>query len=130
LRAAIAFVLALPASTERGQGRLRVRLRGDRETWIRSFPDREVRTTQRLWQGRLVESHGPVSFLFEVEADEMGMRFVGRGCWLLGVRLPRGLAPSVAASVRDEGNGWTVEVSLALPLFGTILNYGGVVTPA
>jgi hypothetical protein len=129
-RAAASLVLPLPAPTARAQGRLHVRVRGDRETWIRVFPDREVRTTQWLQHGRLVESHGPVRFFFDVEADEMGMRLASRGCSLLGIPLPRLLAPSVAASVRGDANGWAVDVSLALPLLGTILSYGGVVTPA
>ena len=129
-RAAVARVLALPAPTDGAQGRLHVRASGDRELWTRVFPDREVRTTQRLQRGRLVETHGPVSFFFEVEATEMGLRFVDRGCSLLGIRLPRRIAPSVSATVRRDANGWDIEVSLALPLFGTILSYGGVVTPA
>lgn len=129
-RTAVGLILALPGSTKRAQGWLHVRVQGELENWTRVFPDRKVRTTQRLQNGQLVESHGPVSFFFDVEADEMGMRFVDRGSSLLGVRLPRGLAPSVSASVRGIANGWELNVSLALPLLGTILNYSGVVTPA
>jgi hypothetical protein len=88
-----------------------------------------LRTTQRLQNGRLVESHGPVSFFFEVEADERGMRFVDRGCSLLGIRLPRPFAPSVSASVSSCETGWELDVALALPIFGTVLSYCGFVTP-
>jgi Domain of unknown function (DUF4166) len=130
LAEAVAWLLALPKPTERAQGRLHVRASGDRETWVRVFPDREVRTTQRMRDGRLVETHGAVSFFFDVEVDERGLRFVDRGSALLGIRLPRRLAPSLSASVRSRADGWDVEVSLALPLLGTILSYGGVVTPA
>jgi hypothetical protein len=129
LRNAVASVLRMPAATARARGSLVVSVRGDRELWVRTFPDRTLRTTQWLDAGRLVEAAGPMQFVFDVDAGEHGMRFTQTGCRLFGRRLPRMLAPRVETVVRGDARGWNVLVTITAPLLGRIATYGGEVTP-
>ena len=129
LRKAVAFALRMPAAAARAPGTLVVTVRGDREVWVRTFPDVTLRTTQWLDAGRLVETAGPLQFVFGVDGDERGMRFSQTACRLFGLPLPRALAPRVETVVRGDERGWSVLVSIAAPLLGRIATYGGRVTP-
>jgi hypothetical protein len=128
LRNAVASALRMPAATSRASGTLVVSVRGDREVWVRTFPDRTLRTAQWIDAGRLVEEAGPLQFVFDVDADARGMRFAQIGCRLLGCPLPRALAPRIETVVRGDERGWNVLVSIAAPLLGRIATYGGRVT--
>jgi hypothetical protein len=129
LRNAVASALGMPAAASRASGRLVVSVRGDREVWVRTFPDRMLRTTQWIDAGRLVEAAGPMQFVFDVDADESGMRFLQSGCRLFGCPLPRALAPRIETVVRGDVRGWNVLVSIAAPVLGRIATYGGPVIP-
>lgn len=129
LRNAVARALRMPAAAARAPGTLVVTVRGDREVWVRTFSDLTLRTTQWLDAGRLVEEAGPMRFLFDVDADERGLRFTQTGCRLFGIPVPRALAPRVDTTVRGDDRGWNVLVSIAAPLLGRIATYGGPVTP-
>ena len=129
LRNAVARALRMPAATARAPGTLVVSVRGDREVWMRTFPDMTLRTMQWLDGRRLVEAAGPLQFVFAVDADERGMRFSQTGCRLFGLPLPRALAPRVETVVRGDERGWNVLVSIAAPVLGRIATYGGPVIP-
>jgi hypothetical protein len=126
----VARAAGLPAVTPSARVALRVRADGERELWTRVFPDRELRTLQWLRQGRLIEQAGPLQVAFDVAADAAGMRFTSRGCRLFGVAVPRLFAPVVSAKARGTATGWELDVSIALPLLGTIGAYSGTVVPA
>ena len=129
LRNAVASALRMPVAAAPTPGTLVVTVRGDREVWVRTFPDMTVRTTQWIDAGRLIEEAGPLQFVFAVDADERGMRLSQTGCRLFGRPLPHGLAPRVEARVRGDESGWNVLVSIGAPLLGRIATYGGPVTP-
>ena len=129
LHGIVARAAGLPAVTPSVRVVLRVHVDGERELWTRVFPDRELRTLQWLERGRLIEGAGPLRLAFDVAADESGMRLTSRGCRVFGVPLPRAAAPAVTALVSAAANGWQVDVSIALPLLGTIGAYSGTVVP-
>ncbi|HEV2740753.1 MAG TPA: DUF4166 domain-containing protein [Candidatus Elarobacter sp.] len=129
LRNAVARALRMPAAAARAPGTLVVSVRGDREIWVRTFPDLTLRTTQWLDAGRLVEQAGPLQFVFDVDADERGMRFSQTVCRLFGRTLPRALAPRVETVVRGDERDWNVLVSIDAPVLGRIVTYGGPVIP-
>jgi uncharacterized protein DUF4166 len=129
LQRGMASLLRLPAATPQAQGRLTVTVQGDHEVWERTFPDTKLRTVQWMEGALLVEATGPMQFLFDVTADENGMRFAPAGCRFLGRRLPQALAPRISSTVRGETGGWDLRVSMALPGLGPIVAYGGSVTP-
>lgn len=128
LREVAARAMRLPAAAALAPGRLVVTVRGDREIWERTFPDLTLRTVQSIDGGHLVEDNGPVRFIFQVDADERGMRMASIGCRVFGRPVPTALAPYVWAEVRGRTDGWDAAVSIALPRFGPIVSYGGPVT--
>jgi hypothetical protein len=130
LHALVARVAGLPRVTPCARVVLHVRVEGEREYWTRAFPDRTLRTAQWSEGGRLVEQSGPMQVAFDVAGDESGMRIVSRGCRVFGVPLPRALAPAVTATARGTSTGWEVEITIGVPLLGTIGAYGGTVIAA
>ncbi len=130
LHGLVARAAGLPAVTASARVLLQVHAVGEREFWTRVFPDCKLRTAQWIERGRLIEQAGPLQVAFDVAADESGMRLTSRRCRVLGIPLPRALAPRVAATVSGLADGWNVEVSIALPLIGTIGAYSGTVVPA
>lgn len=129
LRTALALALRMPAPAVRSRGTLVVRVRGDREIWVRNFPNATLRTALWIDRGQLVEEAGPLQFVFAVYADERGLRFSQTGCRLLGRSLPQALAPRVEAVVRGNERGWNVLISIAAPGLGRIATYCGPVKP-
>ena len=130
LHGLVARAAGLPAVTPSTRVALHVRVHGEQEFWTRTFRDRSLRTVQWLERGRLVEQSGPVQVAFDVTADESGMRITSCGCRVFGVPLPRALGPTVTATAHGAPNGWEVEVTIGVPLLGTIGGYGGTVVPA
>ena len=128
-RTMLSAMLCLPAPCARAPGKLVVTVSREREVWERIFPDRSLRTVQWIDGGRLVEAVGPLQFVFDVAADERGLRFASIACRLFGRRLPRGLVPRIHAATRAGGGGWDLLVSIDVPLLGRLATYGGPVTP-
>jgi hypothetical protein len=126
---ALASILRMPAASARALGTLVVSVRGNREVWVRTFPDRTLRSVLWIDAGQLVEQSGPLQFVFSVDASERGLRFSQTGCRLLGRTLPHKLAPRVEAEVRGDERGWDVLISIAAPVLGRVATYGGSVTP-
>jgi len=129
LRTALTSALPMPAAAAHVPGTLAVRVRGEREIWVRTFPDRTLQTALWIDSGRLIEEAGPLQFVFAVKADEGGLRFSQTGCRLLGRTLPIALAPHVETEVRGDECGWNVMISIAAPGLGRIATYGGRVRP-
>lgn len=129
VRRALCALLRLPARSVRTPGHLVVTVRDEREIWERIFPDTTLRTLHWIDGRHLVEETGPLQFVFDVAAGERGMHFRSIACRFLGVPLPRALVPRVEAAVRGDARGWTVLVSIDLPLLGRLATYGGAVTP-
>jgi len=128
-RAAAARLCALPAPADRARVLLRVRVMARVSIGRGSSPIAILRSVQWLENGRLIEQAGLVKLAFDVEADESGMRLVARGCRVAGVPFPRALVPAIAATARGDVHTWDVDVTIAMPLLGNVLSYGGDVTP-
>jgi hypothetical protein len=103
---------------------------GGTERWSRRFGTARFDTVQYEKNGRLVERAGLITIVFNVRADEAGMRFTSEACSIAGLRLPGWLAPSVEATALSNGDGWSMEVRVSAPRFGTLETYGGDVVPA
>jgi hypothetical protein len=129
LRSALLKMLRLPAPCARAPGKLVVTVRDDREVWERIFPDRKLRTVHWIDGEQLIEETGPLQFVFDVDANERGLRFSSIACRFLGWRLPRWLVPRIEAAARADDRGWNLLVSIAVPVLGRLATYGGPVTP-
>ncbi len=129
LRSALSALLRLPAPCARAPGRLVVTVRDDREVWERIFPDTKLRTVHWIDGDRLVEETGPLQFVFDVDANERGLRFSSIACRFFGCTLPQWLVPRIEAAARADERGWNLLVSIAVPVLGRLATYGGPVTP-
>jgi hypothetical protein len=108
---------------------LDVVVEGERERWVRRFGSHSMVTIQQIQHGLLAEDFGHMRFMFDLSADENGMRFVLRRVNLLGVPLPLWLAPRVSATVTGEPHGWHVDAQIGVLLLGTLLRYRGSLRP-
>ena len=129
LRRMVAFVAGLPPAGDAVAVRLEVSPTGTGERWVRSFAGRPLVTFQTVEGGLLMERGGPICFGLVLEVVEGGMTFRTRRAWLLGIPLPKWIAPNVEAEVVPNEAGWRAEVRLRLPLLGRILDYEGEVVP-
>jgi hypothetical protein len=129
LREVLSALLRLPAPSPRAPGKLHVTVDDDREVWERVFPDTKLRTVHWIDGDRLVEESGPLQFVFDVDANERGLRFSSIACRFLGCTLPRWLVPRIEAAARADERGWNLLVSIAVPVLGRLATYGGAVTP-
>ena len=117
-----------------GQGvpvELRVDVDGGVERWIRHFAGRPLNTRQWRVGDRLVEAVGLSQLHFDLRVEAGGMVFEQRSCTVLGLALPRALAPRVEARVtaagdpETPGDQWDIFVSISLPLVGFVVSYAG-----
>lgn len=121
----IGAVLGLPQAGDAVPVRLRVAVEGDRERWVREFASRRVETVQWEHEGLLFERFGPTAFASELVLDGVCLRYEFRRAWLLGIPLPRWLAPDVTGAVQAGDNGWTLVTEISLPLAGRLVRYDG-----
>jgi hypothetical protein len=126
----LATMAGLPQTAERVAVDLNSTAIAGGERWVRSFNGKPLVTTQRHWRGLLLESGGPLTFGFRLVVEGGGLRFVQQRTWLLGIPLPRLLAPRVSAVVTPAAGGWHIDVRMAAPLIGPVIRYHGIMIPA
>ncbi|HWS87361.1 MAG TPA: DUF4166 domain-containing protein [Pyrinomonadaceae bacterium] len=129
----VARLMGLPEGGEEVPLRLSVEPHGGGERWRRNFAGSEFVTEQGEHEGGLMaERNGPFEILFRLTAEGGALLYDSEGAFLrvrsLRVRLPRLLAPRVAAWERaDEGGGVRVYVCVTSPLTGPLISYEGLV---
>jgi hypothetical protein len=98
---------------------------GEREVWTRTFGRAVFRSVQYERRGLLRERVGPSTFIFALDTSAEGMALALRGVRVLGVPLPRLLAPSVRTLESQRDGRYQFEVEASLPLLGPIVRYAG-----
>lgn len=97
------------------------------ETWTRRFGD--ARFTSRLHDtprlGVFEERIGPLAFSFRLLPERGGVRWSPEGCCVLGLPLPRLLAPRTRARARASGGAYRFSVVVAHPWTGLMFAYRG-----
>jgi hypothetical protein len=105
----LAGLIGFPSAGENIRVDLEVTADGDRETWVRRFGARVVRSQQRCEGGLLVEDMGHVRLRLRAEAGESGLRLESETARFWGLPLP----VRVHAAERPEGSGWRFEVEVS-----------------
>jgi Domain of unknown function (DUF4166) len=123
---ALVRLLGLPRSEKDVGVRLTVTAHRNGERWERWFGDQRFISWQRRRRDMFVESFGLLAVGFDLVASEAGLRFVQKRTWWLGIPWPRSLGPRVEAVEAPAADGWKVDIRLALPLFGPLLRYHGI----
>jgi hypothetical protein len=131
-----AWIMNMPPASDHAVVELRVVVEDGREVWTRSFTipgdERGPPMITRQWRedGYLVEAVGPTRTYFELESEPEGMCFRQRRCTILGIPIPRMLAPHVHARASSfDTEGWEVEVRISLPVIGLLVEYAGRLIP-
>ena len=108
---------------------LRVVPRGGREHWVRDFGGHRLESVQWAAGGLLLESLGPVRLGFRLSVEGPSLRLETVRTWVLGVRWPVRLAPRGGGIEVGREDGCAIEVHASVPLFGTLVQYEGLVVP-
>lgn len=103
------------------------------EAWRRNFAGavfqsklrERIVDSQRL----LAESFGPLGFDFELKAGNLGLSMHFKGWRLLGIPLPRGIAPGIRATETANQGRFCFDVSVAFPWGSPIIHYRGWLAP-
>jgi NAD(P)-dependent dehydrogenase (short-subunit alcohol dehydrogenase family) len=110
---------------------VRVEMRGladGSETWERTYPGVTMRSrlVRGIGPGMLEERFGPLEVRLAVSADRDGLTLETTGARLLGLPLPRMLAPASRARESVDGAGrFTFDVPIHVPLLGRLSHYRG-----
>lgn len=121
----LAAMLRLPRAGRAVPVTLTITRAGTHETWRRDFGGRAVVTRQHMAGDRLVERAGPLVLEYRGSVRDGALHLSLVRCRLLGVPVPRRLAPRVDCGVRDDGASLDVSVAVALPRGRLLLRYGG-----
>lgn len=100
------------------------------ERWTRDFGGH--RFASRLDQNGdcVTERFGPLCFAFALLSDPAGLHMALRRWSVLGIRLPRLLAPRIEAREWEEDSRFRLMVDIRMPLIGPVIRYTGWLRPA
>lgn len=129
----VCYMFRFPRSGEDIPVAVTFRARKGTETWRRRFGPRAFSSRQREGRGRferlLVERFGPFTFGLALVREVGQLRLIVRGWSLLGIPLPRALAPRSDSFESVEDGRFAFHVELSHPLTGRIVRYSGWLVP-
>jgi hypothetical protein len=102
---------------------------GGKECWTRDFGGHRFTSELSRAGNGVAERFGPLRFVFDLPADETGLRMELRGWTLFGVPMPRAFGPRITAHEWQEEGRFHFEVRVALPLIGPVIDYTGWLEP-
>lgn len=81
-------------------------------------------------EGLIVERRFPLAVAMRLVPDASGLTYEPLRYWLFGLPWPSALAPRAMARERSVEGVFTFDVTVAMPLLGTIISYRGRLRPA
>ena len=102
------------------------------EVWQRRFGDDSFAShlsPHARQPGRIIERKDAVAAVIRLEPVAEGLRWHVESFRLLGLPLPRFLAPRIEAFERDVGGRYHFEMTITLPLLGHFIAYKGWLKP-
>jgi hypothetical protein len=120
-----ANAMGLPAAMERVAMSVEGEHLPDCMIWNRQFGGRQFRSCFTLDRGRLIESLGPFRLRLRLEARDGRLVYVLEHVTLLGVPVPRILAPALEAWEGDRDGRYDFAVEVRLPFVGRLVRYEG-----
>jgi len=124
----IAGIVGFPATAEHVPVEVIKQRRGETEIWQRSFGGRRFRSHFRRSPraGEVFERFGPMRFALGLSVADGQLRISLRRAWLLGLPLPRILAPSTDSREHVEDGRFCFDVAIHAPLTRqTVVHYRG-----
>jgi hypothetical protein len=129
LRQAVAALMGLPRAGKDRPVRLEVVVEGQRELWLRHFPERCLSSLQWDCEDLLCERFGLASFSSALVIDGSRLSYEFRRAWFLGIPVPTWLSPYVEGYVEADERRWRTVVRIFAPMLGEIVHYEGWVEP-
>lgn len=103
--------------------------RDGKERWTRDFGGHRFVSELSRAGGGIAERFGPLRFVFDLPADESGLRMVLRRWTLFRLPMPRALGPHIHAREWQEGGRFRFDVAVGVPWIGPIIHYQGRLEP-
>lgn len=125
LASLIARVFGFPPASADISVSVRFERHGEGERWTRDFGGSTFSSALSPRPGGVSERFGPFSFHFDLEEKGGRLRMIPAGWSMLGIPLPRFLAPSGIATEYEEDGRFRFDVPIILPLVGSIVHYRG-----
>ncbi len=125
-------LLRLPRTGKGQKARVRLEQDGQGERWHRSFGRDSFSSRVTLHgkkPGRIVETMGGVSAVIGLQVIPGGLQWDVESLSLLGLSLPRCIAPVTKATEREVDGLYRFDVSVTLPLLGLLVSYQGWLQP-
>lgn len=120
----IGAIMRFPPEGEH-QVHVAFREQNGRETWTRDFGGHRFRSELAESYGKLTERFGPLRFAFDLPVDETSLRMELLGWSVVGIPLPKTLAPKIEASETSDGKDFIFDVAISLLLVGKVVHYKG-----
>jgi hypothetical protein len=122
---ALASMMGLPHTSDRAEMTVDGDHLPDRMIWNRRFGARKFLSCFRLRCGRLIESVGPFHLQLRLEVRDHRLHYVLERVTLLGVSVPRSLAPDLEAWEGERNGRYEFAVEVRLPVIGRLVRYEG-----
>jgi hypothetical protein len=100
-----------------------------KERWTRDFGGHVFSSELSERKGLAQERFGPMRFGFALEPAADGLTMTLKRWSMFGIRLPRFLAPRIAAREWEADGRFHFDVALRFPLIGPIVHYTGWLSP-
>jgi len=100
----------------------------DGQQWDRRFGSQRLRTYQHSRGGMMVELSGPGAIFLVVEGEGENLVYRSAKATFGGIRVPRGLAPTVVARAIPTETGWVAQVEISIPVAGQLCSYRAEIT--
>jgi len=99
--------------------------RNGKERWTRDFGGHRFASILSQVGDGVAERFGALRFVFDLPANESGLRMGLRRWTAFGIPMPRALGPRIAAREWEEGGRFRLDVAVRLPLIGAVVRYTG-----
>jgi hypothetical protein len=110
-----AFVVRLPAESNRQAFVFEMRADARQEIWTRRFVSRTMRSTLSLRGPYLTESFGPIRLWFKLEATEKQLTMLLQKVTCFGVTLPARFVPAVSAIETGQAGQFRFNIEARWP---------------
>ncbi len=107
--------------------RLEIQRSPTRETWIRDFAGKPLRTSQWAENGLFIEAVGHTEMAMRLHFAGGILRFDPVFTRFRGIKIPSWIAVSVRAEVRAQDGGWKILVETKSSILGLLFRYDGMI---
>ncbi len=128
LAALICHLQGMPAAGDSVRLQVHGSHYADAMLWRRDFAGRQLQSNFTLQGDFLVEKMGPLRLYLKLVARAGALVYQLSHVKYHGVRLPRWLSPSLAASEKSERGRYIFTVRVSMPLLGLLIQYAGALT--